>query len=112
MRRATIGLVVVIAFAAGCGNSGIEGTLGWTSGPSVGAHAANGSVKNNTSHSLTLDAKSMRLLDANGRKIKGRILIGTHPLPAHATTTLRATWKSGHPVRIDYGAGALALSSP
>jgi hypothetical protein len=53
----------------------------------------------------------MRLLDADGRKVAGKIEVGKDPLPAHGSTTLRATWKSGKPVRIDYGSGTLALPS-
>src|SRR4051794_38886868 len=96
--------------AAGCG-SGLEGTLAWTSDPVVAAHSVNGSVKNTTSHSVAVGAKTMRLLDADGRKVSARIRIGSSRIPAHGTTTLRATWKSGKPVRIDYGTGTLALPS-
>jgi hypothetical protein len=112
MRRflPTAGLVALVL--AGCGSGGaIEGTLAWKSGPVVGSHSVNGSVRNTTSHSVALNPKSMRLLDAGGRKVKGRISAGSDPLPAHASTILRATWKSGKPVRIDYGSGALALPS-
>jgi hypothetical protein len=110
MRRALA--LVALALAAGCGSgSAIEGTLAWTSAPAVGAHAMNGSVRNTTSHSVTLDAKSMRLLDSDGRKVAGRIRTGAARLAAHASTTLRGTWKSGKPVRIDYGTGTLALPS-
>jgi hypothetical protein len=104
------GLVAVAL--AGCGGGGaIEGTLAWKSDPVVGTHSANGSVRNTTSHAVALNPKSMRLLDADGRKVNGRISAGSDPLPAHESTTLRATWKSGEPVRIDYGTGALALPS-
>jgi hypothetical protein len=70
-----------------------------------------GSVRNTTSHSVSLDPKSMRLLDADGRKVAGRIRTGATRLAAHASTTLRGTWRSGKPVRIDYGTGTLALPS-
>jgi hypothetical protein len=110
-RFACIAAVVVVVVVGGCGGGGIEGTLAWTSDPVVGAHSLNGSVRNTTSHSVALGPKSMRLLDADGRKVKGRISVGMDPLPAHASTTLRATWKSGKPVRIDYGSGTLALPS-
>jgi hypothetical protein len=104
------GLVAVVL--AGCGGgSAIEGTLAWNSDPVAGQGSVNGSVRNTTSHPVALTPKSMRLLDADGRKVKGRIFAGSDPLPAHASTTLRATWKSGKPVRIDYGTGALALPS-
>jgi hypothetical protein len=77
----------------------------------VSAHAVNGSVRNSTGHSVALHPKAMRLLDADGRKVAGKITVGKDPLPAHGSTTLRATWKSGKPVRIDYGSGTLALPS-
>jgi hypothetical protein len=108
MRRACALLAVLVV---GCGSSGIEGTLQWSSPPSVSGHGARGVVKNTTSHSQALDPKSMRLLDDGGRKVAGRIRVGESALPAHASTTLLATWKSGKPVRIDYGAGTLALPS-
>jgi hypothetical protein len=104
------GLVALVL--AGCGGgSTIQGTLAWSSDPVVRPFSVNGSVRNTTSHSVALNPKSMRLLDADGRKVKGRISAGSDPLPAHASTTLRAGWKSGKPVRIDYGTGALALPS-
>jgi hypothetical protein len=104
-------IAAVVVVVGGCGNSAIEGTLAWSSDPVVGRHSLNGSIRNTTSHSVALHPKSMRLLDADGRKVKGRISAGTDPVRAHASTTLRATWKSGKPVRIDYGTGALALPS-
>jgi hypothetical protein len=104
------GLVALVL--AGCGSgSAIQGTLGWNSDPVVGPHSVKGSVRNTTSHSVALNRQSMRLLDADGRKVKGRISAGSDPLPAHGSTTLRATWRSGNPVRIDYGTGALPLPS-
>jgi hypothetical protein len=108
MRRAALMAVLVLS---GCGSGGLEGTLAWTSDPAIGSHSANGSIRNSTSHAVALDPKSMRLLDSDGRKVKGRIVVGDDPLAAHASTTLRATWKSGKPVRIDYGSGALPLTS-
>jgi hypothetical protein len=103
---------VALAVVVGCGSgSAIEGTLGWTSAPAVGMHAVNGTVRNTTSHAVTLDAKAMRFLDGDGRKVAGRIRTGTPRLAAHASTTLSGTWKSGKPVRIDYGTGTLALPS-
>ena len=110
MRRVSAALVVLAV--GGCGSSGIEGTLRWGSPPSVVRHSAQGVVKNTTSHAQTLSPKSMRLLDDRGRRVAGRISVGASPLAAHASTTLRVTWKSGKPVRIDYGAGTLALPSP
>ena len=68
-------------------------------------------IQNATSHSLRLDPKAMRLLDDRGRKVVGRVRVSGSDLPAHGTTTLSATWKSGNPVRIDYGTGTLALPS-
>ena len=109
MRRAIA--ILALAVLAGCGNSGIEGTLGWDGDPDVTAHSLNGTLKNNTSHSVNSNAKSMRLLDADGRKVTARIRVRTDKIPAHGTTSITATWKSGKPVRIDYGTGALPLPS-
>ena len=109
MRRAGIGLIVIVL--VGCGSSGLEGTLKWKQEPSVSAHAANGSIQNTTSHSVTLDSKSMRLLDDRGEKVDGKVRAAVGSLPAGASTRLTATWKSGAPVLIDYGSGALALPS-
>ena len=103
-------LVVLVALA-GCGNSGIKGTLDWARSPVVSAHALRGSVHNTTSHSVTLDAKSMRLLDDRGKSVGARIRVATDKLASGASTSLTATWKSGTPARIDYGAGTLALPS-
>jgi hypothetical protein len=103
--------IVLVALLAGCGGGGLEGVLAWKTEPSVGAGRALGEVRNTTSHSLNLDTKSMRLLDDRGRKVAGRFAVGTGVLAAHSETSLRASWKSGKPVRIDYGAGTLALPS-
>lgn len=109
MRRAGIALVVVLA---GCGGSGIEGTLQWAQPPAVSGRSLSGSIQNMTSHTVKVDSKSMRLLDDRGRKVAGRIrLNGSDRLPSGASARLTATWKSGQPVRIDYGAGTLALPS-
>ena len=109
MRRC---IPIVIALGlAGCGGSGLEGTLGWAQPPSVSAHAANGSIQNKTSHSVTVDPRSMRLLDDRGRKVAGKIRVASGKLASGASTSLTATWKSGDPVRIDYGAGTLPLPS-
>jgi hypothetical protein len=115
MRRAGI---VALAALAGCGSGGIEGTLQWqgnpvvhSSGGSAGATAA-GTIRNTTSHSVTLAARQMRLLDDRGTKVAGRVRVGSSELAAGASTRLVARWKSGKPVRIDYGAGTLALPSP
>jgi hypothetical protein len=103
---------------AGCGGSGLQGTLAWKHKPAVftrpgsSSHSVAGFVRNTTSHAVDLDARQMRLLDADGRKVTGRIQLRSAHLPAGASTALAATWRSGKPVRIDYGAGALALPSP
>jgi len=112
MRRVRRRIVIVLALAlAGCGNSGIKGVLAWNGEPTVRAGAVAGRVRNATSHSVNLDTKAMRLLDDRGRKVNGRFTVGTGVLAPHAATSLRATWRSGKPVRIDYGAGTLALPS-
>jgi hypothetical protein len=109
MRRAGI---VLLAALAGCGGSGLEGTLQWARPPAVSGHSLSGTLQNKTSHSVSLDPKSMRLLDDHGRKVGARIRLTDSELAAGASTSLRASWKSGKPVRIDYGAGTLALPSP
>jgi hypothetical protein len=108
MHRAGIVIVVVLA---GCGGSAIEGTLSWEQPPAVSARSLNGSIQNTTSHSVTLNAKSMRLLDDRGTKVAGRIRVDRPELASGESTSLRATWKSGNPVRIDYGTGTLDLGS-
>jgi hypothetical protein len=108
MRRAGI---VVLAGLVGCGSSGLSGTLAWEQPPVVSAHGLNGSIQNTTSHSVTLSEKSMRLLDDRGRKVGARIRIGRPKLASGEATSLRASWRNGKPVRIDYGAGTLALRS-
>src|SRR4051812_44617996 len=109
MRRA--GIVLIVALA-GCGGSGIEGTLQWAQPPSGSGRSVSGTVENTTSHSVSLNPKTMRLLDDNGKKVTARIRVGQSKLGAGASTSLRATWRSGNPVRIDYGSGTLALPSP
>ncbi|HEX6711875.1 MAG TPA: hypothetical protein VF066_00775 [Thermoleophilaceae bacterium] len=109
MRRAGIVLLVGLA---GCGSSGIEGTLQWEQPPVVSGRVLNGSIQNATSHSVSLEPKAMRLLDDRGRKVAAQIRVERPDLPAGESTNVRATWKSGKPVRIDYGAGTLALRSP
>ena len=109
MRRA--GIVILLVALSGCGNSGIEGTLDWAQPPAVSAHALNGRVQNTTSHSVALEPKAMRLLDDRGKKVAGRIRVAKAELPAGESTILTAKWKAGKPVRIDYGAGTLALPS-
>jgi hypothetical protein len=108
MRRAGI---VVLAVLAGCGGSGLEGTLRWQKPPSVASHSLSGRIQNATSHSVSLDPKAMRLLDDHGRKVGGRVHVGSPELRSGASTRLVARWRSGKPVRIDYGAGTLALPS-
>jgi hypothetical protein len=120
VRRITV-FVLALALAAlpGCGgNSAIKQSLAWRKPPSEFTspgskrHTVAGIVKNTTSHTVNLDVRNMRLLDDQGRKVKGRIQIRRARLPAGGTTPLVATWKAGKPVRIDYGAGTLALTSP
>ena len=109
-RMRFLGAVLVVALA-GCGGSGLEGTLAWERPPTLSRHAVTGSVQNKTSHSVTLDPRRMRLLDDRGSRVAGRIRVGTTKLATRASTGLRASWRSGSPVRIDYGAGTLALPS-
>jgi hypothetical protein len=109
MRRA---LIVSVVALVGCGGSGLQGTLRWEQPPTVSSHGVIGKVQNATSHSVMLDPRRMRLLDNRGRKVTGRIRVGRRELASGDATSLRAAWKSGNPVRIDYGAGTLALPSP
>lgn len=109
MRR--VGIVLVLALA-GCGGSGLEGTLQWADPPSVSGRSLRGTLENTTSHSVSLDAKRMRLLNDNGEKVPARIRVGRSSLGSGASTSVSASWKSGNPVRIDYGSGTLALPSP
>jgi hypothetical protein len=108
--RSLIGIALV-AGLVGCGGSGLEGTLDWAQPPAVSGRSVKGSIENKTSHSVSLDAGSMRLLDDRGRKVAGRIRVASSQLASGAATSLTARWKSGDPVRIDYGAGTLALPS-
>lgn len=108
MRRT--GIVLLLALA-GCGGGEFEGTLRWAQPPSLSGRSLKGDLENRTSHSVALNPKGIRLLDDRGRKVAARIRVGTGDLPAGASTRLTATWKSGKPVRIDYGAGTLALPS-
>jgi hypothetical protein len=118
VRRITaIGLA--LATLAGCGgNSAIKQSLAWRKPPSEFTspgskkHAVAGIVKNTTSHTVDLDVRNMRLLDDEGRKVEGRIQIRVARLKPGGVTPLVVTWKTGKPVRIDYGAGTLALTSP
>jgi hypothetical protein len=96
---------------AGCGGTGLRGTLEWSGSPSTGPQSVSGTVRNTTSHSVDLNPGAMRLLDKDGRSVAGRIEVGAQRLAAHASTRLTARWKAGKPVRIDYGAGTLALPS-
>jgi hypothetical protein len=105
-----VGIVCLVALA-GCGGSGIEGTLQWEQPPTVSGHSVSGSVRNTTSHSVTLSPKSMRLLDDGGKKVAGTIRVDRSAIASGDSTGLRAVWKSGNPVRIDYGSGTLALPS-
>lgn len=107
MRRSV--LIAGLAVLAGCGSSAIQGTASWVGAPRVAGHTLSGELRNTTGHSLGLDVKSMRLLDDHGRKVAARIRVGSASVAAHGTTSVRATWRSGKPVRIDYGEGTLAL---
>lgn len=109
MRRAAVTAALVLL--AGCGSTELQGVLTWKGEPTVRSGSASGQVENTTSHSVDLNTKAMRLLDDHGRKVAGRFTVGTGVLRAHSTTSLGASWKSGKPVRIDYGAGTLALPS-
>ncbi|MEA2495195.1 MAG: hypothetical protein QOJ29_3106 [Thermoleophilaceae bacterium] len=106
-----ISLSVLALTLASCGGSGIEGTLQWAQPPAVSGRSVNGSLQNTTSHSVTVEAKRIRLLDDRGRKVAARIRLSSTDLAAGASTSVSATWKSGKPVRIDYGSGTLALPS-
>ena len=108
MRR--VGIVLLVALA-GCGRGGLEGTLQWSQPPSVSGRSLQGTLENTTSHSVTLDPKAMRLLDDRGKEVNARIRVERSDLASGDSTSLRATWKSGNPVRIDYGSGTLALPS-
>lgn len=110
MRRG-ISVALCAVALAGCGSTGIQGTLDWRATPQVSGQSLHGVVQNTTSHSVALDPKSMRLLDDRGRKVAARIQVGSRSVPAHGSAPLSATWKSGKPVRIDYGSGTLALPS-
>jgi hypothetical protein len=109
MRRAL--LLTALIVVAGCGGSGLEGVLQWEGDPNVAARALNGTIRNTTDHAVDLDAGAMRLLDADGRKIKARFRLDREEVPRGGQTRVRVTWKAGKPVRIDYGAGTLALPS-
>lgn len=109
--RHVLPVVSVFALVAGCGSTALQGTAAWVGAPRVSPHSLSGDIRNTTSHSLSLNARSMRLLDDRGRRVSGRIQVGSESVPAHGTTSLRASWKTGKPVRIDYGEGTLALPS-
>jgi hypothetical protein len=109
--RHAIVIAVVGLAVAGCGSGGLRGSLEWSQGPSVSGHSASGVVRNTTGHTVELDPHALRLLDDEGRKVKGRFSVGKTSVPSHGTTRLEARWRSGQPVRIDYGSGALAIPS-
>jgi hypothetical protein len=111
--RIAIGLLA-LALAlgvGGCGAGGLRGSLEWQGAPTLGARSASGVVRNTTGHAVDIDAHALRLLDDQGRKVDGRFSVATPHLAAHATTRLEARWHAGKPVRIDYGAGTLRLTS-
>jgi len=108
--RHAIAIAGVALVLAGCGSGGLRGSLEWSDGPSVSGRSVSGTVRNTTGHTVDLNPHALRLLDENGRKVKGRFSVGQTTLPAHAKTTLEARWTSGKPVRIDYGSGALRLT--
>ena len=110
MRRA-IGIGLLAGVLAGCGSGGLRGALDWSGTPKVGAHSASGVIRNTTGHTVAVDPHALRLLDSSGRKVAGHFSVAQSSLPAHATTRLEARWRAGKPVRIDYGAGALVLTS-
>jgi hypothetical protein len=110
MRR-RLAVPIALFALAGCGSSGIEGVFEWAQPPRVGANSLQGTLHNTTSHSEDLSTSAMRLLDDRGRKVVAKFHAGATSVPAHGSTTVTATWKSGTPVRFDYGAGALALPS-
>src|SRR3954453_17126590 len=67
--------IVVLVALAGCGSSAIEGTLEWAQSPSLSSHSLRGQVRNTPSHPVTVDARSMRLLDDHGRKLPGQMRV-------------------------------------
>lgn len=77
----------------------------------VSGRSLHGVFRNTTSHSVSVDGHAMRLLDGRGQKVSARIRIAASSVPAHGNVAVSATWKSGKPVRIDYGSGTLALVS-
>jgi hypothetical protein len=110
MRR-SISIAIAVLLAGCGGGSAIEGTLAWAGDPVVGAHRLSGVVRNTTSHPVTLDARVMRLLDASGRKLGGRFSVERRQVEGGRSVRVVAVWRSGKPVRIDYGTGALPLPS-
>lgn len=109
--RGRLAATAVLVAVAGCGGSAIQGVLEWAQPPVLQGHTLTGTLRNGTSHSEQLSVSRMRLLDERGRKVRARIRVSTSSLASHATAAIRATWKSGTPVRIDYGAGTLSLRS-
>ena len=114
MRRA-IGIGLLTSVLAGCGSAGLRGALEWTGVTRFSelgsVHGVSGHVRNTTSHAIDLHPAEMRLLDAGGRKVRGRISLGRMHLPPHGITRLSVRWRAGKPVRIDYGSGTLRLTS-
>jgi hypothetical protein len=114
-------MVIALALAAlaGCGGgSALKGTLEWQGAPeryfdhTRASNGVMGTLRNTTSHDVALDPKAMRLLDADGKKVRAKILLGRSgktSLKAGGAAQLAATWQSGDPVRLDYGGGTLQL---
>jgi hypothetical protein len=111
LRRVLRGLAIATASLAiaGCGGSGLKGTLAWDGTPDRTANALRGTIVNTTSNTVTVDPKTMRLLDDDGRKVAARIRLAKTKVPPGGTTAVTATWRKGDPTRLDYGAGTLQL---
>jgi hypothetical protein len=99
---------------AGCGGgSGLAQALTWDGAPRVQGRTVSGTVRNTTSHSVTLDPKEIRFLDPDGRSLHAKgVHVAKPKLAAGETTRLSAGWTGKTtPSRLDYGAGTLSLSS-
>jgi hypothetical protein len=107
----SIGIALLAVALAGCGSGGLRGSLAWSGSPSLRAHSASGIVRNVSGHTVDLDPHALRLLDADGRKVAGTFSVARAHISRHETTRLTVHWRTGKPVRIDYGAGTLRLTS-